>query len=158
MATKRVITDTDFGQIIIRTRLTARNISMRTKPDGLHVTVPPRCLTSKVMEVIEEYRPRLLENWKKVVPQALDLNFRLDTPCFKLHMELGRYSRFEENSTSLSASSLERIGRALRIQLQKSENNGKQKPLGQLFGHRKHQSVLLPDAASSTPDGLCFTP
>ena len=94
MATKRVITDTDFGQIIIRTRLTARNISMRTKPDGLHVTVPPRCLTSKVMEVIEEYRPRLLENWKKVVPQALDLNFRLDTPCFKLHMELGRYSRF----------------------------------------------------------------
>lgn len=94
MATKRVITDTDFGQIIIRTRLTARNISMRTKADGLHVTVPPRCLTSKVMEVIEEYRPRLLEKWEKAAPQALDLNFRIDAPCFKLHMELGRYSRF----------------------------------------------------------------
>ena len=41
MATKRVIPDADFGQIVIRTRSTARNISMRTKPDGLHVTSLP---------------------------------------------------------------------------------------------------------------------
>lgn len=94
MATKRVIPDTDFGQIIIRTRTTARNISMRTKPDGLHVTVPPYCLTSKVMSVIEEYRPRLLEKWEKVTPQPLDLNFRIDAPCFRLRLEQGRFSRF----------------------------------------------------------------
>lgn len=94
MATKRVIPDTDFGQIIIRTRLTARNISMRTKPDGLHVTVPPRCLTSKVLSVIEEYRSRLLEKWEKVAPQPLDLNFRIEAPCFHLHLEQGRFSRF----------------------------------------------------------------
>ena len=94
MATKRVIPDNDFGQIIIRTRITARNISMRTKADGLHVTVPPRCLTSKVLEVVEEYRPRLLEKWQKAVPQPLDLNFRIDAPCFRLHLEQGRFSRF----------------------------------------------------------------
>ena len=94
MATKRVIPDTDFGQIIIRTRITARNISMRTKADGLHVTVPPYCLTSKIMSVVEEYRSRLLEKWEKVVPQPLDLNFRIDTPCFRLHLEQGRFSRF----------------------------------------------------------------
>ena len=83
MATKRIIPDTDFGQIIIRTRITARNISMRTKADGLHVTVPPRCLTSKVLEVVEEYRSRLLEKWQKAAPQPLDLNFRIDAPCFR---------------------------------------------------------------------------
>ena len=94
MATKRVISDNDFGQIIIRTRSTARNISMRTKPDGLHVTVPPRSLTTKVLSVIEEYRPRLLETWKKVSPQPLDLNFRIETPCFRLHLEPGKLSRF----------------------------------------------------------------
>lgn len=94
MATKRVIPDEDFGQIIIRTRTTARNISMRTKPDGLYVTVPPRCLTSKVLSAIEEYRPRLLKNWEKVVPQPLDLNFHIDAPCFHLHLEQGRFSRF----------------------------------------------------------------
>ena len=94
MATKRVVPDKDFGQIIIRTRITARNISMRTKPDGLHVTVPPRCLTSKIMAVIEEYRPKLLEKWQKSAEQPLDLNFRIDAPCFRLHLEEGKFSRF----------------------------------------------------------------
>ena len=94
MATKRVVSDKDFGQIIIRTRITARNISMRTKPDGLHVTVPPRCLTSRIMAVIEEYRPKLLEKWQKSAEQPLDLNFRIDAPCFRLHLEEGRFSRF----------------------------------------------------------------
>ena len=94
MATKRVVPDKDFGQIIIRTRITARNISMRTKPDGLHVTVPPRCLTSRIMSVIKEYRPKLLEKWQKSVEQPLDLNFRIDAPCFRLHLEEGRFSRF----------------------------------------------------------------
>ena len=94
MATKRVVPDQDFGQIIIRTRITARNISMRTKPDGLHVTVPPRCLTSRIMSVIEEYRPKLLEKWQKSVEQPLDLSFRIDAPCFRLHLEEGRFSRF----------------------------------------------------------------
>ena len=94
MATKRVVPDKDFGQIIIRTRITARNISMRTKPDGLHVTVPPRCLTSRIMAVIEEYRPKLLEKWQKSAEQPLDLKFRIDAPCFRLHLEEGRFSRF----------------------------------------------------------------
>ena len=94
MATKRTIPDNDFGQIIIRTRITARNISMCTKADGLHVTVPPRCLTSKILSVIEEYRPRLLEKWDKAAPQPLDLNFRINAPCFRLHLEQGRFSRF----------------------------------------------------------------
>ena len=104
MATKRVISDKDFGQIIIRTRITARNISMRTKPDGLHVTVPPRCLTTRIISVIEEYRPKLLEKWQKTAEKPLDLNFRIDTPCFRLHLEEGRFSRFtlrinEEDTT-----------------------------------------------------------
>lgn len=99
MATKRVIADKDFGQIIIRTRTTARNISMRTKPDGLHVTVPPYSLTSKVLNAIEEFRPRLLENWQKVAPQAFDLDFRIDAPCFRLHLEQGKLSRFMVRTT-----------------------------------------------------------
>jgi len=94
MATKRIITDKDFGQIIIRTRSTARNISMRTKPDGLHVIVPPYSLTSRILSAIEEFRPQLLENWQKATPQTLDLNFRIDTPCFRLHLEQSKLSHF----------------------------------------------------------------
>ena len=94
MATKRIIADKDFEQIIIRTRITARNISMRTKPDGLHVTVPPYSQTSKILATIEEFRSRLLENWQKVVPQPLNLDFRIHTPCFRLQMKQGKLSRF----------------------------------------------------------------
>lgn len=94
MATKRVLPDTDFGQIIIRTRATARNISMRTKADGLHVTVPPYCLTSKILSVIEEYRSRLLEKWQKAAPLPLDLNFHIDTPCFRLQLAQGTRPHF----------------------------------------------------------------
>lgn len=99
MATKRTLPDSDFGQIIIRTRLTARNITMRTKADGLHVTVPPYSPTKKVLAVIEEYRPRLLENWQKVAPQPLDLDFRIEAPCFRLRLEKGRLPRFMVRAT-----------------------------------------------------------
>ena len=41
MPTKRIVQDPDFGRIEIRTNRRARNITMRPKDDGLHVTVPP---------------------------------------------------------------------------------------------------------------------
>lgn len=49
MATKRVLPDKDFDRIIVRTHKLARNVTMRVKPDGLHVTVPPYSLSSKVL-------------------------------------------------------------------------------------------------------------
>lgn len=99
MPSKRIVSDPDFGQIIIRTHRSARNITMRTKPDGLHVTTPPRSLTSKVLEVIEDFRPRLLENWEKTTPQTIDLNFRIEAPCFRLHLKTGKVSRFMLKAT-----------------------------------------------------------
>lgn len=94
MATKRILSDADFGQIIIRTRRTARNITMRTKDDGLHLLVPPYTTTTKILEVVETYRTRLLENWKKTTPPTLDANFRILAPCFHLSIEQGTSSFF----------------------------------------------------------------
>ncbi len=94
MATKRIIPDKDFGQIIIRTHRLARNITLRTKADGLHITVPPLCRTAKIMEVVEEYRTPLLEKWQKEQPQALGLGFRIDAPCFRLRVEQGNWKCF----------------------------------------------------------------
>ncbi len=99
MATKRILTDKDFGRIIVRTHRLARNITMRIKPDGLHVTVPPRSLSTKVLEVVEQYRPRLLEDWKKTAKQPLNLNFRIQSPCFRLWVEQGNFSRYTVRST-----------------------------------------------------------
>lgn len=87
MATKRVLADKDFNRIIVRTHRLARNITMRVKPDGLHVTVPPYSLSSKVMEVVEQYRERLLQDWQRVCKKSIDLDFRIQAPCFRLWLE-----------------------------------------------------------------------
>lgn len=99
MSTKRIVPDADFGQIIIRTRSNARNISLRTKPDGLHVIAPPYSLTSRILEAVQELRPRLLAGWQKVAPRTLDLNFRIDAPCFRLCLEPGGLSCFTVRTT-----------------------------------------------------------
>ena len=82
MATKRVLADKDFNRIIVRTHRLARNITMRVKPDGLHVT-PPYSLSSKVMEVVEQYRERLLQDWQRVCKKSIDLDFRIQAPLFQ---------------------------------------------------------------------------
>ena len=94
MATKRVIDDADFGKIIVRTNRRARNVSMRVKSDGLYVTVPPYTLTSRLMEVIGEYRSQLLESWVKVRKQPLNLDFTLQKPCFHLRLAQGNMRFF----------------------------------------------------------------
>lgn len=99
MATKRILPDTDFGRIIVRTHRAARNITMRVKPDGLHVTVPPYSLSSKVLEVVEQYRERLQEDWKKVSRKPIDLSFRIQAPCFRLWLEPGGFTCFSVRFT-----------------------------------------------------------
>ena len=94
MATKRVLADKDFNRIIVRTHRLARNITMRVKPDGLHVTVPPYSLSSKVMEVVEQYRERLLQDWQRVCKKSIDLDFRIQAPCFRLWLEKGNLPVF----------------------------------------------------------------
>ncbi|MBR5776510.1 MAG: M48 family metallopeptidase [Bacteroidaceae bacterium] len=94
MATKRTITDPDFGLIIIRTHRMARNVTLRTKEDGLHVTVPPRYPTSGLLKWVEENRAALLEKWKKVIPQPLQPGFCIDAPCFRLRVEQGGWKFF----------------------------------------------------------------
>lgn len=99
MATKRIIADRDFGLIIIRTHRLARNITLRTKDDGLHVTVPPRCTTAKILEVVEQHRTPLLEKWERNLPQPLRPGFCIDAPCFRLRVEQGGWKYFTVKTT-----------------------------------------------------------
>ncbi len=94
MATKRVLEDADFGKIIVSSRRGARNITMRTKPDGLHVTVPPYSLLSEVLKAIEPYREKLLVTFEAAKPTAVDADFRISAPCFKLRLERGLQKNF----------------------------------------------------------------
>ena len=95
MASKRLVADNDFGQIIIQhTRRGARNITMRVKPDGLHLTVPPRSLLKKVLEVLQPYRKQLLEQLEQIAPKPVDLSFRIHADCFHLSLASSKLKHF----------------------------------------------------------------
>lgn len=94
MPTKRIIPDPDFGRIIIQTRRSARNVTMRAKPDGLHLTVPLYSKTEKVLEVLQPYRERLLEAYNKVAIKPIDLTYSIQAPCFHLSICQGTLSCF----------------------------------------------------------------
>lgn len=94
MASKRLVANNDFGQIIIHTRRGARNITMRVKPDGLHLTVPPRSLLKKVLEVLQPYRKQLLEQLEQIAPKPVDLSFRIHADCFHLSLASSKLKHF----------------------------------------------------------------
>lgn len=94
MPTKRILPDKDFEQIIIRTNRRIRNVTMRVKPDGLYVTVPPRSRSSEVIEWVNAYRESLLEKFEQVRKRPIDAEYRIDAPCFKLSLAPGRLSFF----------------------------------------------------------------
>lgn len=89
MPTKRIVQDPDFGRIEIRTNRRARNITMRPKDDGLHVTVPPYTSLASVLKAIEPHRQTLREGCEKLRPRLIDLDFTIDAPCFKLYVASG---------------------------------------------------------------------
>lgn len=99
MATKRIVADEDFGQIVIRTNRRARNITMRPKGDGLYVTAPPFTKTSAVVDAVATFRQRLLEGFRKVEDTPLDFSFRIDAECFKLTVEPGGLRHFTIRQT-----------------------------------------------------------
>ena len=56
---KQIISDKDFGKIHFVVRRSARNITMRVKEDGLHVTTPPYRSITALLEAIAPFRERL---------------------------------------------------------------------------------------------------
>lgn len=94
MPTQRILQDLDFDRIIIRTHRLARNVTMRVKADGLHLTVPPYSKTSEVLKILLPYRERLLESYNKVRKKRIDYNYCIEAPCFHLYVKPGHLKHF----------------------------------------------------------------
>ena len=74
---KQIISDKDFGKIHFVVRRSARNITMRVKEDGLHVTTPPYRSITALLEAIAPFRERLRNVCSEVKPKPFDLNSKL---------------------------------------------------------------------------------
>ncbi len=99
MAKKKIVKDKDFGFVFLLTRRLARNITMRVKEDGLHVTTPPYTSLRAVLDAIEPYRERLLVTKDKIAPKSFDWDFRIETECFRLWLEPSSLRNFTVRTT-----------------------------------------------------------
>ena len=91
---KQIISDKDFGKIHFVVRRSARNITMRVKEDGLHVTTPPYRSITALLEAIAPFRERLRNVCSEVKPKPFDLNFSIEAECFRLKLETSPLKKF----------------------------------------------------------------
>lgn len=91
---KQIISDKDFGKIHFVVRRSARNITMRVKEDGLHVTTPPYRSITALLEAIAPFRECLRNVCSEVKPKPFDLNFSIEAECFRLKLETSPLKNF----------------------------------------------------------------
>ena len=92
---KQIISDKDFGKIHFVVRRSARNITMRVKEDGLHVTTPPYRSITALLEAIAPFRERLRNVCSEVKPKPFDLKFSLSKQnVFRLKLETSPLKNF----------------------------------------------------------------
>lgn len=91
---KQIISDKDFGKIHFVVRRSARNITMRVKEDGLHVTTPPYRSITALLEAIAPFCERLRNVCSEVKPKPFDLNFSIEAECFRLKLETSPLKNF----------------------------------------------------------------
>lgn len=91
---KQIISDKDFGKIHFVVRRSARNITMRVKEDGLHVTTPSYRSITALLEAIAPFRERLRNVCSEVKPKPFDLNFSIEAECFRLKLETSPLKNF----------------------------------------------------------------
>ena len=91
---KQIISDKDFGKIHFVVRRSARNITMRVKEDGLHVTTPPYRSITALLEAVAPFRERLRNVCAEVKPKPFDLNFSIEAECFRLKLETSPLKNF----------------------------------------------------------------
>lgn len=91
---KQIISDKDLGKIHFVVRRSARNITMRVKEDGLHVTTPPYRSITALLEAIAPFRERLRNVCSEVKPKPFDLNFSIEAECFRLKLETSPLKNF----------------------------------------------------------------
>ena len=91
---KQIISDQDFGKLHFVVRRSARNITMRVKEDGLHVTTPPYRSITALLEAIAHFRERLSNVCSEVKPKPFDLNFSIEAECFRLKLETSPLKNF----------------------------------------------------------------
>ncbi|MDR3117872.1 MAG: M48 family metallopeptidase [Mediterranea sp.] len=89
------IEDKELGRLVVRVNPRARRLTFHTKADAIYVTVPSGTTDRELKSAIETLRHKLRTAQQRLPNQRrIDLDFRIDTPFFKLSLASGRQDKF----------------------------------------------------------------
>ena len=86
--------DPELGRFHIRVSFRARRLTFRVKGRELWVTIPAGASVSEVKRAIDSLRPRLRHLMSAQVRLLMNLDYRIDAPCFHFSLTWGTASRF----------------------------------------------------------------
>lgn len=94
MIRERELKDEQLGTMMIKIHPKARHIILRTRTDGVHITVPTGTNKKEIIAIIEKYRERLLTDKQKTKRKRIDLDYKIDSEFFKLSLIRGTLPQF----------------------------------------------------------------
>lgn len=94
MLKRNEFTDNELGTIHIRTNPKARHIILRPQAAGILITIPPYTPEAEIKRALERFRDSLKKSQAKIEHKLIDLQFRIDTPLFRLSLIEGEKEAF----------------------------------------------------------------
>lgn len=94
MIQERKFEDESLGSITIKINQRARHIILRTRAEGIFITIPPGVTSKEIKDVLDKYRERLKRNKQKFENRQINLEYKIDTELFKLSLTSGTHRQF----------------------------------------------------------------
>ena len=86
-AIKNIMEHPEWGTIIVARNARARHIIFRSRPDGIHVTVPMLAPRSDIERAIKECVPKLLQKQQKATATPIDREYTIVADNFIFRVE-----------------------------------------------------------------------
>ena len=85
--TKSIIEHPEWGTIIVARNARARRIILRSRPDGIHLTVPAHATKGDIERAIADCVPKLLKKSPKATAPLIDREYTIVTDNFTFSVE-----------------------------------------------------------------------
>lgn len=84
---KSIMTHPQWGTIIVTRNPRARRIILRSRPDGIHITVPTFATKNDIEEAISRCVPKLMQKRAQGAAPAIDRDYKIESDNFAFRIE-----------------------------------------------------------------------
>ena len=93
--TKSIMEHPKWGRIYVTRNPRARRIILRSRQDGIYITVPTLATKGDIEKALDECAPRLLQKKPQEEPATIDCNYSCENDNFTFHVAEHKRSIFQ---------------------------------------------------------------